>query len=67
MTPPKDFFGREFEAGQKVIKAYGRSNWLTERTVAKIANGKVYLDGINLVPLIYPENVMIITEAMVSV
>jgi hypothetical protein len=50
-TNPLDVMGKTFAVGQTVVRAVsinaGGSCGLQIRTVSKIANGKVYLDGSN--------------------
>jgi len=61
-----DKLGRVFKEGDHVIKPQGSSSgaWLEFRTVEKIVEGKLYLDGNKGQAIRYPERLLIIPEGV---
>lgn len=61
-----DKLGRVIKEGDHVIKPQGNSSgaWLEFRTVEKIAEGKLYLDGNKGQAIRYPERLLIIPESV---
>jgi hypothetical protein len=58
-----DMFGNQFAIGDKVARAYtsGRSSNLEIRTVTRIENGHIYLNGSH-VAINYPGRLLIVTK-----
>jgi len=54
----KDIYGKDFEVGQFVAKAYATGD-LRVTKVTKILKGKIYL-GRSTNPLVYPNQVLIL-------